>query len=346
MMTAIAIEPSPRRAGAAALTRMNKTTRSNIEVLIPTLNEEKNLPHALRSVMEWADAVHVVDSESTDRTREIARQMGANVVVQKWLGYARQKNWALDNLPFKSDWIFILDADEVITEELRNELLAIATAPLDQVYEAGFYINRYFIFLGKRIKHCGYYPSWNLRFFKRGRARYEERQVHEHMMVEGPTRKLKGHMEHHDRRGLEAYMAKHNTYSTLEAAEIVQPRHGEGLSASLWGNALQRRRWIKRHIYPLLPAKWLFRFLFMYIVRLGFLDGLNGLRFCLFISAYELLISLKITEMKRQLAEPFPVDEFGPADGGATLINLPSASAPAQPQDQRAADSSGLRELY
>ena len=285
---------------------MPPTTRSNIEVIIPTFNEEKNLPFALRSVVDWADAVHIIDSESTDRTRQIAQELGAQVVVQKWLGYARQKNWALDHLPLKADWIFILDADEAIVPELREELLAVAAQPVEQAPATGYHINRYFIFLGKRIRHCGYYPSWNLRFFKRGKARYEERAVHEHMIVDGPTGYLKGHMEHYDRRGLEQYMAKHNRYSTLEAAEIVgQSRAIEAgqLNAKFFGDPLQRRRWIKHFIYPKLPAKWLFRFFFMYVLRLGFLDGLTGLRFCLFISAYELLISLKIVELRQQLQE-------------------------------------------
>jgi glycosyltransferase involved in cell wall biosynthesis len=273
---------------------------SNIEVLIPTHNEEINLPHALGSVVDWADAVHVVDAESTDRTRAIAEAHGAAVVVHPWPGYAQQKNWALEHVAFASDWILILDADEAVRPALRDEMLAIAAKPPDDVNETGFYVNRYFIFLGKRIRHCGYYPSWNLRFFKRGKARYEERAVHEHMITDGPTGYLEGHLEHHDRRGLEAYVAKHNRYSTLEAREIVRQmgRDDAGtIDAKLFGDPLQRRRWIKRHVYPKLPAKWLFRFLFMYVLRLGFLDGLTGLRFCLFIASYELHISLKITEL-------------------------------------------------
>lgn len=274
--------------------------RSNIEVIIPTFNEEANLPAALHSVMEWADAVHVVDSESTDRTRDIALGAGAMVVVQPWLGYARQKNWALRNLPIASDWVFILDADEVILPQLRDELLGIAAREVDEVPESGFYVNRFFVFLGKRIRHCGFYPSWNLRYFKRGTARYEDRAVHEHMIVDGPTGKLKGHMEHDDRRGLETYMAKHNRYSTLEAEAILAGGgSGDGLRANLFGNQLERRRWMKERIYRHLPAKWVWRFLYMYILRLGVLDGLTGLRFCLFMSAYELLIGLKIVELQK-----------------------------------------------
>ncbi|MHC4946788.1 MAG: glycosyltransferase family 2 protein [Planctomycetota bacterium] len=276
--------------------------RSGIEVVIPVLDEEINLPHALRSVTGWADAVHVVDSGSTDGTRAIAESHGATVHVQPWLGYARQKNWALEHLPLAADWILLLDADEAVEPDLRDEMLATAARPVDEVAEAGFFVNRYFIFLGKRIRHCGYYPSWNLRFFKRGRARYEEREVHEHMLVDGPTGYLSGHLEHHDRRGLEAYIAKHNRYSTLEAREIVRAAGGgspDGIEARLGGDPLQRRRWIKEHVYPRLPAPWLFRFLFMYVLRLGFLDGLTGLRFCLFIASYELHIGLKIVELRR-----------------------------------------------
>jgi len=275
---------------------------SNIEVIIPVKNEEINLPFALASVQEWADRVWVIDSESTDKTCEIAKDAGAEVVVKPWLGYAKQKNWALDTLDLKADWVFFLDADEAILPELRNELLAIASKDVDKVNESAFNINRYFIFLGKRIRHCGYYPSWNVRFFKRGKARYEEREVHEHMVVDGETSYLKGHMEHYDRRGLEPYMAKHNHYSTLEAIEILQQAttKDETIDAKLFGSAQQRRRWIKRHIYPRLPARWLFRFFWMYLLRLGFLDGINGLRFCLFISSYELLISLKTVELQQE----------------------------------------------
>ncbi len=274
---------------------------SNIEVIIPVKNEEINLPFALASVMKWADRVWVVDSESTDKTCAIAKEAGAEVVVQPWLGYAKQKNWALDNLDLKANWIFFLDADEAILPELRDELVDIASR---DVNESAFNINRYFIFLGKRIRHCGYYPSWNVRFFKRGKARYEEREVHEHMVVDGKTGSLSGHMEHNDRRGLELYMAKHNHYSTLEAKEILRQAitKDETIDAKFFGSAQQRRRWIKRHIYPRLPARWLFRFFWMYVLRFGFLDGLTGLRFCLFISSYELLISLKTVELKQEEA--------------------------------------------
>jgi len=281
-------------------------TPANIDVMIPTFNEEKNLPSALDSVCSWAKNVFVLDSGSNDDTRNIAEAGGARFVHQDWLGHARQKNWGLDNLPFESDWILILDADEAVQPELRDALLAIASHATNDVEQNGFYVNRYFIFLGKRIRHCGYYPSWNLRFFKRGKARYEEREVHEHMVVNGPIGYLAGHLEHYDRRGLEAYIAKHNRYSTLEAAEVFRQQQTAGrdqLEARFLGCPVERRRWIKQYLYPKLPAKWLFRFCFMYFARLGFLDGLAGLRFSLFLSTYELFISLKLVELKMDARE-------------------------------------------
>src|SRR5690606_33328520 len=133
--------------------------------------------------------IFVVDSGSTDRTIEIAEQAGATVVHKAWSGYAAQKNWAIDNLPWESDWILILDADESVTPELRDEILRMLRQPAEAL-PSGFYINRLLIFMGQKIRHCGYYPSWNLRLFRRGKARYEDRRVHEHMLVDGPTRHL------------------------------------------------------------------------------------------------------------------------------------------------------------
>jgi glycosyltransferase involved in cell wall biosynthesis len=275
--------------------------KSSIDVLILTANEEANLPFALQSVMAWARRVFVVDSGSTDRTREIAEKFGAAFVPHAWEGYARQKNWALDQLPLTADWVFILDADEVITDPLRDELAAVARA--NNCEENGFYINRFFIFLGKRIRHCGYYPSWNLRFFRRGKARYEEREVHEHMVVDGRTGYLRHEMEHNDRRGMEYYIAKHNRYSTLEARELFKIEHNlaQGtMHYRFWGGPIERRRWVKHKVWPRLPGKWAFRWLYMYVLKLGFLDGAVGFHFCLFLASYEHQITLKLKELRQQ----------------------------------------------
>ncbi len=305
--------------------------RSNITVVIPTFNEAANLPFALQSVRDWADAVFVVDSESTDNTRLIAEREGATIVVQPWLGYARQKNWALTHLPVQTDWVFILDADEAITPTLRDELLMISRGDATQQTIAGYYVNRLTYFLGKPIRYCGYFPSYNLRFFKRGKARYEEREVHEHMIVDGSTSRLRHLMLHEDRRGLEHLIAKHNRYSTLEARELTREsilRRGE--DAGPLERGIATRRWLKRNVLPRLPFTALWRFLYMYIIKLGILDGATGFRFCLFLAAYDLFISLKMAELRAAGLEasavlPRPVlpaeeaSQNSPTSEGATV---------------------------
>ncbi|MFZ5998463.1 MAG: glycosyltransferase family 2 protein [Nitrospirota bacterium] len=276
--------------------------KSKISFLIPTLNEEQNLSFALGSC-SFADEIFVLDSGSRDKTEEIAKKFGAQFIYHPWKGYARQKNWALDNLPITSDWVFILDADECITPELRNELLAISTGKVT-TDKTGFYVNRFFIWEGKEIRHCGYYPSWNLRFFRRGRARYEERDVHEHMVVDGPVGYLKGEMRHEDRRGRDYIWQKHLKYAELEAREMVKVISGhavDGLKPSFFGNALERRRAVKERLWPYLPGRWLLRFFYMYILKKGFLDGAAGLDMCLFMTQYEKEIARKYSEYRKQL---------------------------------------------
>lgn len=326
-MTAAAAAPS-------MVAHPARARRSNVEVIILTFNEAVNVPHALASVRGWADAVWVVDSGSTDGTREAVEAAGAAFVHRPWLGYAQQKNWALDNLPLEADWVFILDADEAASPELRDEMAAIASRPPGEVPIAGYYVNRLFYFLGKPIWHCGYYPSFNLRFFKRGRARYEEREVHEHMLVEGPTAQLKGYMLHQDRRGLEHLIAKHNRYSTLEARELLRERReSENAAAQPLERGIALRRWLKRNVLPLLPFSGVFRFVYMYVIRLGFLDGLTGLRFCILLAIYDLLISLKLAELRSLGADrdparaaPAPVQGLAVAEGQMT----PTGSAAAR----------------
>ena len=310
------VDSAPARMDVPAGSGAARTRRSNIEVIVPTFNEEINLPHALRSVMGWADVVHVVDSESTDATRTIAEEMGARVAVRPWLGYAAQKNWALDNLPLASDWVFILDADEAVTPELRDEMLAIAGRPLAET-QTGYYVNRLTFFLGKAIWRCGYFPSYNMRLFRRGAARYEAREVHEHVRVEGHTGRLNAMMLHEDRRGLEHFIAKHNRYSTLEARELRREQAQGAADLPELERGIAWRRWLKRHILPRLPLSGLWRFLYMYVLRLGFLDGATGLRFCLLLATYDLFISLKLAELRA----------LGAAGAGAAAPKRPGGLA-------------------
>ena len=301
-----------------------------LDVLIITQNEEANIGRCLEALTGWTRRIFVIDSGSTDGTRGIVESHGAEFVHHDWAGYAAQKNWALDTLPFEADWTLIIDADEIVTPELRVEIMEVLDRKVDEVEETAFYLNRLFYFLDDPIRHCGYFPSWNLRLFKRGKARYEDRAVHEHMVVDGKTAYLEHPMIHDDRRGIEHSIAKHNSYSSLEAQEILRGREAagppaSGLASSFFGNALQRRRWFKQRIYHLLPAPWLFRFLYMYVWRRGFMDGATGRRFSLFISAYEFLISLKIKELRIDRAQrmPEPMIEGSPRGDLPVTVVVP-----------------------
>lgn len=277
-----------------------------IDVLIITYNESVNLPHCLRSLEGWTRQVFVVDSGSTDGTPELAREHGAQVIHHDWPGYSAQRNWALDNLPIEADWVLILDADELITAKLCDDITAITAKPLDQVPENGFFINRLTYFLNKPIRHCGYFPSWNMRLFKRGSARYENRQVHEHMIIDDPVGYIREPMLHDDRRGLEHFYAKHNRYSTLEAREVYREIMGlrDDADAANLTAETRRRRWLKRHVTRRVPFPGLWRFLYMYIFRLGVLDGITGYRFCRLISQYDFMVATKLRIMLSQHGEP------------------------------------------
>lgn len=285
---------------------MSQDSKPLIDVLILAHNEALNLPHSLESVVGWCTNVFVVDSGSTDGSQQLARSLGAQVYEHAWEGYAKQRNWALDNLPMTSPWVLVLDADESITEKLREQILAVVSKPPTDIKENAFFINRLTWFAGKPIRHCGYFPNWNLRLFKRGMGHYEDRQVHEHLIVPTPIGYInKEIMHHNDRRGLEHYTAKHNRYSTLEANSLFMEIMGirsVDPDQNLPPEAL-RRRWLKRNFLPYMPFPWIWRFLYMYVFRLGFLDGRNGIAFCTFISNYDSMVKLKLTEVKRLYRE-------------------------------------------
>jgi glycosyltransferase involved in cell wall biosynthesis len=272
-----------------------------VSVLIPTLNEELNLPDCLAGVA-WADEVFVVDSFSHDRTVEIARARGAEVVQHAFEGYSRQKNWALDTLPFRNEWVLIVDADERVTPELRCEIERVV-GPGGDANSDGYYLNRRFIFLGTWVRHAGWYPSWNLRLFRHRLGRYDNREVHEHLVLNGRAGYLKADLLHADQRGLEAFVARHNRYSTLEAtarwkAESNAPDRAR-LPVSLLASPVQRKRFLRERVWPSLPAKPVVLFIYMYLLRRGFLDGRAGLALCVFHAFQEFMVGLKLAELRR-----------------------------------------------
>ena len=272
-----------------------------IDVMIPTFNEAAHIRETVENALKIG-RVFVLDSISTNGTQEIARKAGAIVVEHKFENYSRQKNWGLDNLPFTGKWIFILDADERITPELSREIKKIAVANPDQI---GYFVNRVVIMMGREIRHGGLYPSWNLRFFQRGLCRYEDRAVHEHMVADGPTGYCKHLMLHIRRESISEYLTKHIRYADLESDEWVKMRMGEGKEARagrLFRDILKYRLWLRRDIWPRTPMRPLIRFLYMYIWKLGFLDGKPGWHLAMLMASYEYMIGLLYDEKLDQLA--------------------------------------------
>jgi glycosyltransferase involved in cell wall biosynthesis len=272
--------------------------KAPVSVLVPTLDEELNLPDCLDSV-RWADEVFVVDSFSHDRTVDIARERGAQVVQHPFESYSRQKNWALDTLPFRNEWVLILDADERVSPELQCEIQSTVTV----ADCAGYYLNRRVIFLGTWIRHAGWYPNWNLRLFRHQLGRYDGREVHEHVVLNGPAGYLRHDLLHLDRRGLEAFVARHNRYSTLEAAARFKAERDAPdrarLPLSLLASPVQRKRLVRERVWPRIPAKPLALFVYMYVLRRGFLDGRAGLALCVFHAFQEFMVGLKLAELRR-----------------------------------------------
>lgn len=273
-----------------------------IDVMIPTFNEAAHIRETVENARRIG-AVYVLDSYSTDGTQQIAREAGALVLEHKFENYSRQKNWGLDNLPFRGKWIFILDADERITPSLARELKAAALSDSPTV---AYYVNRVVIMMGRQIRHGGLFPSWNLRFFRRGTCRYEDRSVHEHMIADGPTGYLKHLMLHIRRESISEYLTKHIKYADLESDEWIKMRVGAGKEARagrLFRDLLKYRLYLRRDIWPRMPMRPLIRFVYMYFVRFGVLDGRAGWHLAMLMASYEYMIGLLYKEKLFRLKE-------------------------------------------
>lgn len=269
----------------------------NISVLILTLNEEYNLPACLESV-QWCDDIVVLDSFSTDRTVEIATAAKARVIQRRFDNWATHQNWAVNNIQFKHPWVYYSDADEIVPLTLRDEMLAVAEG-LNAEHVA--YRMRYKNFFCKRwIRHCGIYPVWVLRLFRPDKVHWE-RLVNPVPITHGSEGKLRSHFHHFSfNKGYEAWFEKHNKYSSKEAEEGIKSiRAGfvDWIGLFSFRDASRRRRAMKELSFRL-PLRPVFRFLYMYVFRLGVLDGIPGFRYCRLLAIYEYMIVLKMKEIK------------------------------------------------
>ncbi len=278
--------------------------RVPVSVIVPIRNEAANLPRCL-DCLEWADEIFVVDSGSTDGSQQIAAERGARVVQFAFNGaWPKKKNWALENLPFRNEWVFILDADEVLPAEAEAEFRrAIAEAGTT----VGYWINRRFMFMGRWLRHA-YYPNWNLRLFRHSLGRYEkltevatesgDNEVHEHVIVQGPTGRLRCQLDHYAFPSVEVFVEKHNRYSNWEARVAVAGPLAQS-SANLQSATVAKRRKLKM-LSQRLPFRPLLRFLYVYLWQCGFLDGREGYYFARLHGFYEFLSVAKTSELKKR----------------------------------------------
>ena len=272
-----------------------------LSVIVPTKNEGKNIARCLDSVA-WADECFVVDSQSNDTTCAIAEKKGA--VITQFVydgGWPKKKNWALDNLPFKHEWVLILDSDEILPPEAKDEIRGIIQN--QNLTHVGYWINRRYFFLGKQLNHA-YFPNWNLRLFKHRIGRYEkltdihtnsgDNEIHEHIVVKGTTGRLKSIMNHYAFPTIESFVEKHNRYSNWEAAVSQDSAYP---TSKLQNNQVNARRQLKR-LFKSMPFRPTLRFLYVYILQKGFLDGWAGYIFARLHGQYEFLSIAKSREHK------------------------------------------------
>jgi glycosyltransferase involved in cell wall biosynthesis len=273
-------------------------------VIVPVRNEARNLSHCLES-LRGAGEVYVIDSQSTDQTVEIARAHGAKVVQFHYQGgWPKKRQWAMDTLPLAYEWVLLLDADESLTPGLEQEIRDTIRNP----HIDGYYIRLEMYFLGRRLRHSGASFS-KLSLFRRGHGNFECRlrdqtssmcdmEVHEHIIVQGNVGRLKNPLLHHNIESLSRYIEKHNEYSNWEAHVWLEGDTGDHIQPSLVGTQAQRRRWLRKKFFRL-PGTSLLFFLYKYVLRLGFLDGIPGLIYCASQGIQFFHIKAKIYELEQ-----------------------------------------------
>ena len=249
--------------------------RPRLSVVVITKDEEECVRACLESVA-WADEVVVVDAESTDKTAQIAREFTDRVYVRPWPGFAAQKNFGLEQAT--GDWTLSVDADEEVSRELREEVEAVLAA--SGAACAGYRVPRRNLFWGRFIRHGGLYPDWQLRLFRRGRGRFVDRAVHESVEVNGEVGRLRAALVHRSYRDVADFLARADRYSTLAAEEWLAG-----------GRPARLRDLVLR------PAS---RFLSMYVVHAGFLDGWRGFLLAALYAYYVLIRSAKVWERARR----------------------------------------------
>lgn len=271
-----------------------------ISVIILTLNEAENIRDCLLSVSDWADEVFVVDSGSTDKTLEITKEFTDKIYQHNFDNFAQQRNWAQENLPIKNEWLFHLDADERVSPELIIELKKIFSLDINV---DGFMVSRRTVFRGRWIRHGGHYPVYHLRIFRKNKGRSEQRLYDQNYIVTGEVLGIGGDIINVINPDLDLWKDRHKKWANLEAREILFNKD-RIMNIRLRGNPIEMRNWLRYKIYyrmPLFVRPFIY-FLYRYIIKLGFLDGGQGLIFHFWQGLwYRLLVDIKIVELRKKV---------------------------------------------
>ncbi len=267
-----------------------------VSIFIQTLNEEDNLPSCLDSV-SWCDDIVVLDSLSTDTTKQICEDRGCRFFERAYDGRGPHQNWAMENIDFKHKWVFYLDADEHMTPELRAEIEAIADDENER--RVAFYCGRRNIFMGKWLKRA-MPPGQIMRFFQPRHIRFA-RLANPTPTIDGEHGYLKQHFIHYNfSKGLTEWFQRHNRYSSYEATETVKALRENPVNlGDLFARDRIKRRYALKNLSFRMPGRPFLKFIYMYFLKLGLLDGRAGLTYCTLQAIYEYQIVLKVREIKR-----------------------------------------------
>jgi glycosyltransferase involved in cell wall biosynthesis len=274
--------------------------RTEVHAIILTLDEEIHIARCIESIRDHCVSITVVDSGSKDRTCEIARAAGADVVTNRWINYATQMNFGIDHLAGRGGWLLRIDADEVL--EPGVDVAALLTQLPESV--SGLLVQRRIYFLGRRIRHGGIEPSWQLRLWRNGRGRCEQRWMDEHIQTDNAPVSSAVEISDKNLNSLSWWTAKHNSYASREAIDLLNARYnflpGNNAVTAALGSQARIKRQIKEQIYRFLPGglRALVYFLYRYVLRLGFLDGRPGYYFHVLQGFwYRTLVDAKVREI-------------------------------------------------
>ncbi len=277
---------------------LSRTPSIPVSVMIFTLNEELNLPGCLQS-LAWCDDVIVIDSFSNDKTRDISLAAGARVFEHVFTGFGDQRNWALQAAAPAHPWVLILDADERVPVELSQELGRILPVVPDQV--GAFRLKRRFHMWGRWLRYSSLYPTWVVRLVRNGRVRYVNRGHAETQEVDGEIRDLENDLIDENLKGMDEWFERHNRYARKDAEyELQQDAEPASLSGLFTGDPMQRRKALKR-LAAKVPGRPVVYFLYSYLWRRGFLDGRDGLIFCMMRALYQGMVVARKHDLRRGL---------------------------------------------